>query len=137
MKKLFALLAFCGISMATMADGEYPNAMVVHLTNGTEKIYFLQDTRLSFKFDGFNWQLTINDSESLTENDIENIAYEYRISDGTGIKDMLNTGSTVEVYSIDGRKVGFSEKSVQEALKRLPRGTYIIQSNGKTSKIVK
>lgn len=123
--------------MATMANGEFPNTVVVHMADGTERVYFLQDTRLNLIFDGFNWQLTINDMESFPESEIQRIAYEYRSSDESGIKPILDNGSAVKIYTVDGRKIASTTQSIQNAIKYLPHGAYIIQSNGKTFKIVK
>ena len=138
-KQLLLLLMFVVMPISMMAEGEYPNVLVVHQMDGTENAFQLEGTTLQFQPDSDMLQVsTDGTSNSFSLSQITGIAYEYRDFSSLGISSItLSNALQAEVYSLDGRKVSAEFQSLQGALNTLPKGVYIIKVNGKTLKIAK
>ena len=122
-----------------MAEGEYPNALMVHLNNGSIVGFQLEGTTLQML--PFTNQVKVStekNNQTFTLSDVESIAYEYHDLNSLGIGMIsLNGIAHIEVYFIDGRKVATDRTSLSNALSALPQGVYIIKVNGRTLKISK
>lgn len=140
MKKQLLLLLLLGLMpISVQAEEDYPNALVINITDGTEKAFQLEGTTLQFQPDSDMLQVsTDGTSNSFSLSQITGIAYEYRDFNSLGISSItLSNALQAEVYSLDGRKVSVEFQSLQGALNTLSKGVYIIKVNGRTLKIAK
>ena len=122
-----------------MAEGEYPNALMVHLNNGNTIGFQLEGTTLQM-FPSTN-QVKIStekDNQTFTLSDVKSIAYEYHDLSTLSLEVIsIDTLTDIEVYTIDGRRVAAERVSLGNALRGLSKGVYVIKVNGRTLKIAK
>ena len=86
MKRLLLLLMTTLLPLGMMAEGEYPNALMVNLNNGST---------IGFQLDGTTLQMlpttnqvkisTEKDNQAFTLSDVKSIAYEYHDLGALGI----------------------------------------------------
>ena len=99
-----------------MAEGEYPNALMVHLNNGSVVGFQLEGTTLQMLPSTNQVKVTTEkDNQTFTLSDVKSIAYEYHD---------LNT-------------LGIERTSLGNVLNGLSKGVYIIKVDGRTLKIAK
>lgn len=139
MKKLLLLLLLGGLPMGMSAEGEYPNVLVIQQTDGTEKAFLLEESTLSIlPSTGKVTVTSANEEKSYALSDIKGIQYDYRDPSTLGISGIPQSDAThIGVYGLDGRKVWTEGLSIQESLRQLPHGVYVIKMNGRTLKIAK
>lgn len=139
MKRLLLLLMTTLLSLGMMAEGEYPNALMVNLNNGSTIGFQLEGTTLQMLPTTNQVKIsTEKDNQSFTLSDVKSIAYEYHDLNTLGIGVIsMDTLADIEVYTLDGRKVATEHTSLGNTLNGLSKGVYIIKVNGRTLKIAK
>lgn len=139
MKKLLLLLLLGGLPMGMSAEGEYPNVLVIQQTDGTEKAFLLEESTLSIlPSTGKVTVASANEEKSYALSGIKGIKYDYRDPTTLGISGIPYSDAThIGVYGLDGRKVCTEGQSMQESLRQLPHGVYVVKMNGRTLKIAK
>ena len=139
MKKLLLLLLTALMSIGMMAEGEYPNAMMVSLNNGSTIGFQLEGTTLQMLPSTNQVKVSTEmDNQAFTLSDVKSIAYEYHDLNTLGIDVIsMDTLADIEVYTIDGRRVAAERVSLGNALRGLSKGVYVIKVNGRTLKIAK
>ena len=139
MKKLLLLLLTALMSIGMMAEGEYPNAMMVSLNNGSTIGFQLEGTTLQMLPSTNQVKVsTEKDNQTFTLSDVKSIAYEYHDLSTLGIDVIsMDTLADIEIHTIDGRKVAAERVSLSNALRGLSKGVYVIKVNGRTLKIAK
>ena len=139
MKKLLLLLLTALMPIGVMAEGEYPNALMVHLNNGSTIGFQLEGTTLQMLPSTNQVKVsTEKDNQTFTLSDVKSIAYEYHDLNTLGIDVIsMDTLADFEVYTIDGRRVAAERVSLGNALRGLSKGVYVIKVNGRTLKIAK
>lgn len=122
-----------------MAEGEYPNAMMVSLNNGSTIGFQLEGTTLQMLPSTNQVKVSTEmDNQAFTLSDVKSIAYEYHDLNTLGIDVIsMDTLADIEVYTIDGRRVAAERVSLGNALRGLSKGVYVIKVNGRTLKIAK
>ncbi len=122
-----------------MAEGEYPNALMVHLNNGSVVGFQLEGTTLQMLPSTNQVKVsTEKDNQTFTLSDVKSIAYEYHDLSTLGVDVIsLKSMADVEVYTLGGRKVASERTSLSNALNGLSQGVYIIKVDGGTLKIAK
>ena len=122
-----------------MAEGEYPNALMVHLNNGSSIGFQLEGTTLQMLLSTNQVKIsTEKDNQTFTLSDVKSIAYEYHDLSALDIDVIsMDTLADIEIYTLDGRKVAAERVSLGAALRGLSKGVYIIKVNGRTLKIAK
>lgn len=125
--------------IGVMAEGEYPNALMVHLNNGSTIGFQLEGTTLQMLPSTNQVKVsTEKDNQTFTLSDVKSIAYEYHDLNTLGIDVIsMDTLADIEVYTIDGRRVAAERVSLGNALRGLSKGVYVIKVNGRTLKIAK
>ena len=125
--------------IGVMAEGEYPNALMVHLNNGSTIGFQLEGTTLQMLPSTNQVKVsTEKDNQTFTLSDVKSIAYEYHDLNTLGIDVIsMDTLADFEVYTIDGRRVAAERVSLGNALRGLSKGVYVIKVNGRTLKIAK
>ena len=139
MKKLLLLLMATLMPIGVVAEGEYPNALMVCLSNGSTIGFQLEGTTLQMLPSTNQVKVSAEkDNQSFTLSDVKSIAYEYHDLNTSGIDVISMNGiADIEVYTLDGRKVATEHTSLGNTLKGLSKGVYIIKVNGRTLKIAK
>lgn len=139
MKKQLLLLLIMGLlPIGMMAEGEFPNALVIHKTDGTEMAFQLEGTKLQLIYNDMVQVNAGNRDYNFDLSDISGVTYEYRDLGTQGIFGaILSNVAKVEVYGLDGCKMLSGVMTQQEVLRQLPKGIYVIKMNGKTLKIAK
>ena len=139
MKKLLLLLLTALMSIGMMAEGEYPNAMMVSLNNGSTIGFQLEGTTLQMLPSTNQVKVSTEmDNQAFTLSDVKSIAYEYHDLNTLGIDVIsMDTLADIEIYTLDGRKVAAERVSLGAALRGLSKGVYVIKVNGRTLKIAK
>ena len=139
MKKLLLLLLTALMSIGMMAEGEYPNAMMVSLNNGSTIGFQLEGTTLQMLPSTNQVKVSTEmDNQAFTLSDVKSIAYEYHDLNTLGIDVIsMDTLADIEVYTLDGRRVAAERVSLGNARRGLSKGVYVIKVNGRTLKIAK
>lgn len=139
MKKLVLLLTTCLLSSGMMAEGEYPNAMMVQLTNGSTVGFALENTTLQLLPTTNQVKVsTAENNQTFTLSDVKSIAYEYHDLSTLGIDVIsLKSIADIEVYTLGGHKVASERTTLDNVLNGLSQGVYIIKVDGRTLKIAK
>lgn len=139
MKKLLLLLLLGGLPMGMSAEGESPNVLVIQQTDGTEEAFLLEESTLSIlPSTGKVMVITANEEKSYALSDIKGIKYDYRDPSTLGVNGIPCSDAThIGIYGLDGRKVWTGGQSIQESLRQLPHGVYVVKMNGRTLKITK
>lgn len=139
MKKLLLLLMTALMPISIMAEDEYPNALMVHLNNGSIVGFQLENTTIQMLPSTNQVKIsTEKDNQTFTLSDVKSIAYEYHDLNTLGVEVIsMNTITDIEVYTVDGRKVSAERVSLGNALRGLSKGVYVIKVNGRTLKIAK
>ena len=122
-----------------MAEGEYPNALMVHLNNGSVVGFQLEGTTLQMLPSTNQVKVTTEkDNQTFTLSDVKSIAYEYHDLSTLGIDVIsLKSIADIEVYTLGGRKVASERTTLDNVLNGLSQGVYIIKVDGRTLKIAK
>lgn len=122
-----------------MAEGEYPNALMVHLNNGSVVGFQLEGTTLQMLPSTNQVKVTTEkDNQTFTLSDVKSIAYEYHDLSTLGIDVIsLKSMADIEVYTLGGRKVASERTTLDNVLNGLSQGVYIIKVDGRTLKIAK
>ena len=122
-----------------MAEGEYPNALMVHLNNGSVVGFQLEGTTLQMLPSTNQVKVTTEkDNQTFTLSDVKSIAYEYHDLSTLGIDVISLKGmADIEVYTLGGCKVATERTSLGNVLNGLSQGVYIIKVDGRTLKIAK
>jgi hypothetical protein len=122
-----------------MAEGEFPNALIVHFNNGSSIEFQLEGTTLQMLPTTNQVMVsTDKDNQTFTLSDVKSIAYEYHDLNTLGIEVIsMDVIADIEVYTIDGHKVSAERISLSNTLKGLSKGVYVIKVNGRTLKITK
>lgn len=122
-----------------MAEGEYPNALMVHLNNGSVVGFQLEGTTLQMLPSTNQVKVTTEkDNQTFTLSDVKSIAYEYHDLSTLGIDVFsLKSMADIEVYTLGGRKVASERTTLDNVLNGLSQGVYIIKVDGRTLKIAK
>ena len=133
------LLMLFSTSISMFAEGEYPNAMVINQTDGSQTVFMLEHTSLQFhQSSGVMKVITESDIQSFPISNVVTIAYEYRDNSSIGIANVtMSDNSKIEVYNLAGRKLLTNLQTMQDAFNALPKGIYIIKMKERTIKIVK
>ena len=130
MKNLFLLLA---LDLAMMAHASTYNYLVFTNQAGITTAFSVNN--LILKVEGSDLQVT-NDEETvnlvLTELTSMQFSKDKTV---TGVQDILNADSPVQVYSVTGSLLGIYNSMV-EAAKSLQPGTYVISNGDQSQKIV-
>lgn len=127
MKKLALLTLLFAAAMQAMA-GDY-DYLVVEKTNGTRTA--LQSSGLVITFKNGTFYSTRNGLHSTFQ--LTDLSKMYFSATSTAIKNHTDADSQLTVYSLDGIRLGtFSNSSAWQS--SLPKGIYIVKSNGKTYK---
>ena len=144
MKKiLLLLLLLCSMPGCVHSQGEYPNSLVVYYNSTAPSwypkkvIHSLDGLNVSF---GFNQVYLYYDDRDFTIYKlemIEKITYEYHSEDNAIGNLNYEADMGTSVYSIDGKEVLPCVSSYSQLPNSLPKGVYIIKSNGRTIKIVR
>lgn len=140
MKRLLLLLMMLGcLSQVMMAEGEYPNALMVRLNNGSTLGFQLEGTTLRLHSSANQVKIsTLEDNQTFTLSDVKSITYEYHDLSTLGIDMISMKGmADIEVYTLNGHKIMVERTSLGMALNGLSNGVYIIKVNGRTLKIAK
>lgn len=139
MKKLLLLLMTVLMPMGMMAEGEYPNALMVSLNNGSIVGFQLEGTTLQMLPSTNQVKVsTEKDNQAFILSDVKSIAYEHHDLNTLGIDVVSMNGiADIEVYTLDGRKVAAERVSLGNAVRGLSKGIYVIKVNGRTLKISK
>ena len=139
MKNLLLLLTTCLMPSGMMAEGEYPNAMMVQLNNGSTIGFALENTTLQLLPTTNQVKVsTAENNQTFTLSDVKSIAYEYHDLSTLGLEVISLKGlADIEVYTLDGHKVSFERNSLDNVLNGLSQGVYIIKVDGRTLKIAK
>ena len=122
-----------------MAEGEYINALMVHLNNGSVVGFQLEGTTLQMLPSTNQVKVTTEkDNQTFTLSDVKSIAYEYHDLSTLGIDVIsLKSMADIEVYTLGGRKVASERTTLDNVLNGLSQGVYIIKVDGRTLKIAK
>ena len=140
MKRLLLLLMMLGcLSQVMMAEGEYPNALMVRLNSGSTLGFQLEGTTLRLHSSANQVKIsTLEDNQTFTLSDVKSITYEYHDLSTLGIDMISMKGmADIEVYTLNGHKIMVERTSFGMALNGLSNGVYIIKVNGRTLKIAK
>ena len=139
MKNLLLLLTTCLLSSGMMAEGEYPNTMMVQLTNGSTVGFALENTTLQLLSTTNQVKVsTAENNQTFTLSDVKSIAYEYHDLSTLGIDVISLKGmADIEVYTLSGHKVASERTTLDNVLNGLSQGVYIIKVDGRTLKITK
>lgn len=139
MKKLLLLLMTVLMPIGMMAEGEFPNALIVQTNNGSSIGFQLEGTTLQMLPSTNQIKVsTEKGNQTFTLSDVKSIAYEYHDLSTLGIEVIsMDVIADIEVYTIDGHKVSAERISLGNALKGLSKGVYAIKVNGRTFKITK
>lgn len=127
MKKLTLLSFLLFVTLQTMA-GDY-DYLVIEKVDGTR--YFIPSSGLVITFkDGKFYGTRKESKNTFTLSDLQRM---YFSATSTGIESHGETADQATGYSLNGIKIGTfrHEKDIQN---RLPKGIYIVKSNGKTYK---
>jgi hypothetical protein len=130
MKNLFLLLA---LGLAMMAHASTYNYLV--FTNQVGITTAFSVNNLILKVEGSDLQVT-NDEETvnLVLTELTSMQF-FKDKTITGVQDILNADSPVQVYSVTGSLLGIYNSMV-EAAKSLQPGTYVISNGDQSQKIV-
>ena len=123
-----------------MAEGEYPNALIIHLNSDAIVGFPLEGTTLQLLSSTNEVKITTtDDNQSFTLSDVKSIVYEYRDLSTLDIDGITMKGTAnIEVYTLDGHKMSVANKTtLHTVLNCLSQGVYIIKVNGRTLKIAK
>lgn len=138
MKKYLLIIA-CLISISLMAKDDYPNALMVELSNGSSIGFLLEGTTIQLLPSKNQLKITTaEENQEITLSEVKNITYEY-CNPGTlsiGVISM-NGISDIEIYDLEGRKLSVKNNTLKSVLNERPKGVYIVKINGQTLKIAK
>lgn len=140
MKKILLLMIACLLPIGMMAEGEYPNALIIHLNSDAIVGFPLEGTTLQLLSSTNEVKITTtDDNQSFTLSDVKSIVYEYRDLSTLDIDGITMKGTAnIEVYTIDGhKKYKGNNTTLHTVLNCLSQGVYIIKVNGRTLKIAK
>ena len=154
MKKKFLLIAFCWPILTTYAEN-IPSLLMVWNTDGSTQAYALSEKPILTLSDS---ELTITTSSITAHHSLDGLArFTYEKNPDSGVSNLLadgkkfridqesicfphlEAGSTIVLYRTDGYKVLSKEIANEGAyafpLSGLSSGIYLLQINGRTSKI--
>ena len=140
MKKILLLMIACLLPIGMMAEGEYPNALIIHLNSDAIVGFPLEGTTLQLLSSTNEVKITTtDDNQSFTLSDVKSIVYEYRDLSTLDINGITMKGTAnIEVYTLDGHKMSVANKTtLHTVLNNLSQGVYIIKVNDRTLKIAK
>ena len=130
MKNVFLLLA---LSLGLMAHASTYNYLVFTNQAGTTTAFKVNN--LTLEVDGTDLQVT-NDAGTVSMVLTELASMQFsKDKTVTGVQDILNADSPVQVYSVTGSLLGIYNSMV-EAAKSLQPGTYVISNGDQSQKIV-
>ena len=130
MKNLFLLLA---LGFAMMAHASTYNYLV--FTNQTGSTTAFSVNNLILNVEGSDLQVT-NDEETVNLVLTELASMQFsKDKTVTGVQDILNADTPVQVYSVTGSLLGVYNSMI-EAAKSLQPGTYVISNGDQSQKIV-
>ena len=130
MKNLFLLLA---LGFAMMAHAGKYNYLV--FTNQAGSTTAFSVSNLTLEVNGTNLQVT-NDAGTVSMVLTELASMQFsKDKTVTGVQDILNADTPVQVYSVTGSLLGVYNSMV-EAAKSLQPGTYVISNGDQSQKIV-
>ena len=79
MKKILLLMIACLLPIGMMAEGEYPNALIIHLNSDAIVGFPLEGTTLQLLSSTNEVKITTtDDNQSFTLSDVKSIVFEYR-----------------------------------------------------------
>lgn len=130
MKNLFLLLA---LGLAMMAHASTYNYLVFTNQAGITTAFSVNN--LILKVEGSDLQVT-NDEETVNLVLTELASMQFsKDKTVTGVQDILNADTPVQVYSVTGSLLGVYNSMI-EAAKSLQPGTYVISKGDQSQKIV-
>lgn len=130
MKKFFILLAFVAATLAAHAD-EFPY-LAIERTDGSVTVMTAANLTLTYA----EGTLTVANGETNETFETASLSRMYFTDTATGIAEIAAAGRAVpvDVWAADGRSLG-RFPSLQDATKRLNKGTYVIKANDTTFKV--
>ena len=129
MKKI--LLSFLLLlGAATISKAQTYPYLSVQTTEGEVQTLSVDGLTMSVA-DG---QMTFANGETSVSVALSSLAKMYFASSATGVKELTSTNSPVEVYAVDGHRVG-KFASLGVAVSGLRSGVYVVKSNDVTLKI--
>lgn len=138
--KEFLILIWIGLlPLDLMADGNSPNALMVHLKTGSVVSFWLDSTRLLLMPSINQVRIdTGSENSTFTLSDVKCVVYEYQDpSSVTASRISMNDIANIEVYTYGGGKIISEKSSLRNIVNKLAHGVYVIKVNGRTLKIVK
>ena len=130
MKKIFILLAF---GYAMMAHADAYNYLVFTNQAGTTTAF--EVCNLTLKANGNELQVSNADGTvDLVLTELASMQFSVDKA-ATGVEDVLNADSLVQVYTVTGTLLG-TYHSMVEAAKCMSTGTYVVASGNQTQTVV-